>query len=159
MYSYEEWLQKADDIGLCVIENSKFKSQAKGLIYDNCIGLNGEIKTMKEKKCVLAEEIGHYKTGVGNILSQSNGWERKQEQQAKLWSYDNLVGLNGIINSYKKGYNSISEIAEDLEVPETFLLEAVEKYHSKYGLFTTMDNYVIYFEPAFAVAEIIEPLY
>ena len=54
MNLYEQWLQKADDIGLHVVENVPFESQAKGLICGNCIGLNQDIETTAEKACVLA---------------------------------------------------------------------------------------------------------
>lgn len=45
------------------------------------------------------------------------------------------------------------EMSEYLDVSQEFLMEAVEKYRSKYGVFTTLDNYVIYFEPNLAVIE------
>ena len=57
MNLYEQWLQKADDIGLNVVENVPFESQAKGLICDDCIGLNQSIETTAEKACILAEDI------------------------------------------------------------------------------------------------------
>ena len=45
-------------------------------------------------------------------------------------------------------------MAEYLDVTETFLADAIERYRSKYGMFATLDNYIIYFEPCLAVAEI-----
>lgn len=87
---------------------------------------------------------------------QNNIYSQKQEQQARLWAYNKLIGLNGIINSYKHGCHNLSEMADYLDVTQEFLSEAISKYHSKYGVFTTIDNYVIYFEPNLAVIEITE---
>lgn len=154
MYSYEDWLQKADDMGFLVAEDASFKSHVKGLIFDNCIGLSAEIKTMAEKKCVLAEEIGHSITGVGSILSQNSVWERKQENKARIWSYNKLIGLDGIISSYRYGCRNSFEMADYLEVTEEVLVDSIKKYRSKYGVCTTIDNYIIYFEPNLTVAEL-----
>ena len=66
-----------------------------------------------------------------------------------------LDHLNGIINSYNAGCKSIYESAEYLDVTEEFLLECIECYRSKYGVCTTFDNYVIYFEPNLGVLELI----
>ena len=37
---------------------------------------------------------------------------------------------------------------------EEYLKEAIQGYHSKYGVYAVVDNYVIYFEP-FAVIHMI----
>jgi hypothetical protein len=72
---------------------------------------------------------------------------RKQERHARIWAYDKKIGLMGLINAYKNGCRNRYEIAGYLEVTEEFLLEAVKYYHEKYGVCTTVDNYVVYFEP------------
>ena len=38
-----------------------------------------------EKASVLAEELGHYYTTVGNILDQEDAGNRKQEHKARTW--------------------------------------------------------------------------
>lgn len=45
-------------------------------------------------------------------------------------------------------------MAEYLDVTEAFLADAIERYRSKYGVFTTLDNFIIYFEPNLTVTEI-----
>lgn len=57
MNTYEQLLQKADDIGLHVVENVQFESQAKGLICDDCIGLNQNIETTAEKHVYLPKNL------------------------------------------------------------------------------------------------------
>jgi hypothetical protein len=38
-------------------------------------------------------------------------------------------------------------MAEYLDATEEYLKEAIDCYKSKYGLCTSIDNYIIYFEP------------
>ena len=46
-------------------------------------------------------------------------------------------------------------MAEYLEVTEQFLREALERYRQKYGIYTCVDNFIIYFEPYLAVVEML----
>ena len=103
----------------------------------------------------MAEELGHYHTTVGNIISQSSSLDRKQELHARVWAYNKLIGLTGIINSHKQGCYSLSDAADYLEVTEEFLVETLQYYKGKYGTHTTIDNYVIYFEPSLGVFELV----
>jgi hypothetical protein len=152
---YEELLTEANDNGVSVDESFNFKGKTKGLYIDGNIALSSELKNTAEKSCILAEELGHHYTTSGNIIDMSVTQNRKQEIKARLWAYNKLVGLNGIINSYKAGCKSMYEAAEYLDVTEEFLLECIECYRSKYGVCTTFDNYVIYFEPNLGVLELI----
>lgn len=119
----------------------------KGLYIDGNVAINTSVNSSSEKACVLAEELGHHYTSSGDILDLSVAQNRKQERQARIWAYNKQIGLNGLINAYEHGCRNRHEIAEYLEVTETFLEEAVNCYHEKYGTFTRIDNYVIYFEP------------
>ena len=97
-------LTAANQEGLLVKEQPL--TEHDGLIRGSHIAIRKDIETQAEKSCVLAEEIGHYRTSSGNILDQNKVESRKQE------------------------------------------------YHSKYGVYAVVDNYVIYFEP-FAVIHMI----
>lgn len=149
---FDELLTEADALGLPVTEKP-FKT-FDGRIKNNKIYLRQDMARIN-KKCVLAEELGHHYTTVGNILDQSDAANRKQEQQARIWAYDRLVGLTGVINCYKAGCQTVSEMAEHLEVTEQFLKEALERYRQKYGEYATLNHYIIYFEPRLVVAEIL----
>ena len=127
----------------------------KGRIKGNRIAIQKELSET-EKKCVLAEELGHHYTSSGNILDQSNVENRKQELLARTWAYNKLIGLLGIVDAYKAGCRNRSDIADHLSVTEEFLSEALERYRNKYGAYTTIDNYIIYFEPSLGVLEIQE---
>lgn len=123
-----------------------------GLINDNRILIRKNM-TQKQKACVLAEEVGHYYTTVGNILDQSDSRNRKQELRARLWAYDKMIGLEGIIKSYQHGCRNLYETAEYLNVTEEFLLEALQRYTSKYGTGITFGKYKISFTPTLEVGK------
>lgn len=148
---YTELLIEADTNNL--ITKEKPLRANKGRIKGNRIAIRKGL-TETEKKCVLAEELGHHYTTSGDILEESTVSDRKQEQQARTWAYNKLIGLMGIVDSYKAGCHNAHEMAEYLNVTEEFLTEALERYRNKYGPYTTIDNYVIFFEPNLGVLEI-----
>lgn len=152
MITYEDILIEADNNGL--ITREKPLRAHKGRIMGNRIAINNKL-TEKEKKCVIAEELGHYYTGSGNILDQSSVSNRKQELQGRIYAYNKLIGLTGLINAYRNHCTNISETAEFLDVTEEFLSDALNYYKSKYGSCVTIDNYAVFFEPCMAVLELL----
>lgn len=153
MSEYERLLEEISETGLYVAENVPFQSKADGLIIDDIIGLSDHLKTTAEKADVLAEELGHHYTTVGNILDQANIDARKQERKARLWAYDKRIGLSGFIQGFRQHCHSRYELAECLGVTEEFLQEAIECYREKYGCMVELDGYIIIFEPRLAVME------
>ena len=134
------------------IKDYQFDSdRIKGLYCKNTIALSNSLNSNIEKGCVLAEEIGHHFTSSGDILDLSKSESRKQEEIARLWAYNKLIGIRGIVNAFEHGCKNFHEMADYLDVTEEFLREAIEKYKSKYGIYTTLDNYIIYFTPMFGV--------
>ena len=101
MNKYEILLDEANDKGLIVKEKSLQSSD--GRIKGNRIAIRKDLKTTAEKACVLAEELGHYETTVGDILEMSSSWNRKQERQARLNGYNRMIGVFGIIRAYEAG--------------------------------------------------------
>lgn len=148
---YTDLLIEADNLSL--ITKDKPLRAHDGRIKGKRIAIRKDLPEI-QKKCVLAEELGHYHTTVGNILDQSSVANRKQELRARAWAYDRLIGIIGIIDAYKKGCQSLHEVADQLDVTEEFLSEALQYYKRKYGVCTKIDNYVIYFEPSFGVFEL-----
>lgn len=124
-----------------------------GRIYGNRIAIRDSLSTTAERACVLAEELGHYYTSTGDILDQSEASHRKQEHVARMWSYDKLINLIGIIDCYKAGCRNRYEAAEYLNVPEECFQDTIDAYRRKYGQFVQVADYVIYFEPCLAVVE------
>lgn len=121
-------------------------SGLKGLYVDGCIAIEKNM-TLKKKSCVLAEEIGHHLTTVGNILDLSDTNNRKQERKARVIAYDIHIRLSGLIGAFEAGCKNLYETAEFLDVTENFLQDAIRYYKEKYGLCAKMENYIIYFEP------------
>ena len=156
MTKYETLLENASDAGVIVDETSHFcGTKIKGLYLDKHIAISKDISTDTEKACILAEELGHQYTATGNILDQSTVENRKQEMRGRIVAYNKLVGLRGIVDAYLHHCQSISESAEYLEVTEEFLIDSLNYYRNKYGVYTKLDNYVIVFEPNIAVLELV----
>ncbi len=131
-----------------------FKNEKiKGLYCDGTIALNTSLETDTEKKCILAEELGHHYTAYGDILG-NDIISIKQEAKGRIYAYNKLVGLSGLISAYKANCKSLYEIAEYLNVTEPFLLETIDTYKQKYGIFAHINNYIIYFEPRLTVLEL-----
>ena len=142
--NYETLLEEADSQFLVVKE--KPLRAHNGRIKGNRIAIKKDIPTT-QKACVLAEELGHHYTTVGNILDHSKAENRKQERRARLWAYKKAFDLVDLVSAYKHGCRNRYEIAEYLEVTESFLQEALDTYKEKYGPYTKVDRYVVYFEP------------
>ena len=147
---YDILLNDANTEGLNIKERP-FRTY-DGRIKGNNIYLREDMDTV-QKTCVLAEELGHHHTSVGNILDMNDVRNRKQERQARLWGYNKLIGLSGIINAFRAGCQNRHEIAEKLDVTEEYLQECIDCYRDKYGVYTIVDNYIIYFIPNLAVME------
>ena len=147
--TYEELLIQSDQENLIVKE--KNIPGYRGRIFHDKIAIHKGISSQIEKACVLAEELGHHHTSSGNILDQTDTNNRKQELRARMWAYNELIGLRGITKAYEHGCSSIFDMAEYLEVTEEYLKEALNAYRNKYGICADIDNYTICFIPYLAV--------
>lgn len=143
--TYEQLLDAADQEGLAVKEQPL--STHDGLIVGSRIAIRKDIPTQAKKACVLAEELGHHYTNVGDVLDQTEIENIKQERKARMWAYNKQIGLSGILSAYKYGCRNLHEMAEHLDVTEAFLKDALDAYLLKYGKYTVVDNYMIFFEP------------
>ncbi len=152
--NYEELLIEADNNNLITKEKPLLANA--GRIKGNRIAIKQDLPTQKEKACVLAEELGHFYTSTGNILDLTDTANLKQETRARLWSYNRLIGLQGLISSYKANCQTLTEVADYLDVTEEFLKEALDCYRSKYGVAVKFNNYIIGFEPTLYVLELSE---
>jgi len=144
--TYEQLAKIAEDEDIEIIEFT-FKSGVEGLYSDGTITMNPKIETTTEKKCVLAEELGHYYTTSGDIIDVKNVCNQKQELKARNWSYEKLVPLKTLIEASSERCTNLFELAEYLDVTEEFLKDTLQHYESKYGLFTEVGDYCIYFSP------------
>lgn len=152
MNFYEELQEEAYRDGVNVCDYSFSSERIKGLYCDGTIAIRQDMTTA-EKSCVLAEELEHHYTTVGNILDMNDVSNRKQERLARARAYDRRIGLSGIIRGYHAHCQNLYELAECLDVSEEFLAEALEYYQEKYGCAVRLDRYAIVFTPVLAVIE------
>ena len=156
MTKYEQLSDEASEKNITVIENYDLTgTQLKGLYCDSIVAIGNTTTSNAERACVLAEELGHHYTAVGDILDQSTTANRRQEMRGRIVAYNKLVGLRGIIDAYLHHCQSLSETAEYLGVTEEFLNDSLTYYTNKYGVCTQVDNYVIFFQPNIGVMELI----
>lgn len=147
---YEALLKEYDATELIIKE--KDLQGSNGRIRGNRIAIKKDI-SLRQKACVLAEELGHYHTTVGDILNQTDVSNRKQERTARLWAYNKQIGLSGLVHCFEARCQNIHEMADHLGVTEAFLQDALECYRQKYGICTSYQQYTIYFEPKLAICK------
>lgn len=138
MNNYEKQLQSAVDNNIQVIEsydmgNDPDHPPIEGLYVDGCVALSSDLQTTAQKNSVLAEELAHHDLTVGDILDQRDPANRRQEQKARTLAYDRLIGFSGLSRAFNAGCENRYEVAEYLEVTESFLQEAIERYKEIYG--------------------------
>lgn len=143
---YNKLLEEAEKENVEVVEKP-LTGRLKGLYADNIISLNKNLETSAEKACVLAEELGHYRTSFGDILDQSNIKNRKQELRARRWAIDRLVCVEDFIDAFNEGVRGKNELAEFLGVTEKFIDAALNHFQNIYGYCITIENYTIHFNP------------
>lgn len=144
--TYDELLIEAEKNGL-KIKEKPLKHNLKGLYNNGRIILDKKLSNNQERKCILAEEIGHHYTTYGNIIDENDISNKKQELFARKWAYKKLVGILDIINAFKIGVRNRYELAEYLNITEGFLQSALNYYEIKYENWYEIDNYIIRFNP------------
>lgn len=108
-----------------VIEERNMKND--GLYADGFVWINGRL-TSAAKTCVLAEEIGHHMTSIGDILDQEDIDNCKQEHRARVWAYRKLLPLENIYAAAMQGYTEPWEMAEEFDLDEEFVRAALKYY-------------------------------
>lgn len=71
MNSYEYLQEEAREDGVNVIDYPFDSNRIRGLYCDGTVAIRQDMTTV-EKSCVLAEELGHHRMTVGNILDQND---------------------------------------------------------------------------------------
>lgn len=141
---YEKLLVEAENDGV----NSKELPFGRNCGYycDNTAFVNRS-STNAYKHALLGEELGHHFTSVGDILDSDDPNNAKQERKSRVWGFERTVPLTRLVEAIDYHCINLNELAEYLEVPEEVLTEAIEYYKQKYGLYATVNNYTIWFEP------------
>lgn len=142
--TYNELLIEADRLGVIVKEFNL--RTVDGKCYGNRISINSSLSDA-EKACVLAEELSHYRLTVGDISNQCNINNRKQELIARKAGYEKLIHPEAIINAILEGAYNMDDLSERLRVPHHFLIESVENYKRKYGIYYVGKTHLLIFDP------------
>ena len=155
MSNYEHLLDEAQSHGIEVIERYPFQSsRIRGLCCGNTIALSAQIDTEAERTVVMGEELIHATHSTGNILNDA-----RMERRARERNYDRLIGLSGLVEAFLDGCREPWELAEHLGVPESFLLEAMNNYRERYGLYATVQTcegvFALCFEPTFHLKKLV----
>lgn len=117
-----------------IVEYVDFSPAIQGIYYKAdgylpIIGINENIISNKKLfTCVLAEELGHHFTSIGDssaeyysLIDRVN--LNKTEAAALKWAAEYLLPLDEIINAIKKGIKNIDDLSDFLGVTDEFLLE------------------------------------
>lgn len=146
MTQYEQFCDTAYAQLIDVFEHA-LPERVRGLYYEDemlkVITINKDMETMAEKLCVLVEELGHSIYGGNLVLGLiPDNLRRKYERQARVWAYKKLLPAKKLIRALQDPYyiNNLYEIAEDFDVTEEFLTEAIEHYQTT-GTIPTFNNW------------------
>lgn len=144
MKTYDHLCEECRSEGIELLEAD---ITCKGLYGDNLIAISTRIDTTTEKKCILAEEIGHHMTTYGVILDQNNTNNVKQELRARGWAFEKLIPLRHFIQAFEHRCLHRQDLLDYLDVTDEFLDEALTYYKRKNGLYARVNDYIITFEP------------
>lgn len=84
-----------------------------------------------DKQVILTEEFMHMLTSVGVILNQSQLENRKQELLARRLAYKAIISIDDLIHCYNLGLQNTYEIANELDLPEKFVLNAIDYFKTQ----------------------------
>lgn len=141
MTKYERMLCAAGEADIKVVEETLYPS-LKGLCVGNVIAIQKDM-TEQEKACILAEELGHHKLTVGNIIDQTNMNNRKQEKKARNWGFDRLFRLDDVLTAHLNGCRNMAEVADYLGLTTEYLNEALLSYRARHGIVHIIGDYKI----------------
>ncbi|CZR97697.1 MULTISPECIES: ImmA/IrrE family metallo-endopeptidase [Clostridioides] len=142
----------------------KITDDIKGL-YINKQGLKiiSLLNSLKQNKTklieILAEELGHHFTSVGDYVSSENSYKNKilidkTEEKALRWAGEFLLAEEEIIHVINSYATNVYEIAEELQVSVKFLLKRLEFLsrkknmldlgNNRFLVLTSLPNFYIY---------------
>lgn len=134
------------------VEEEKLPGKVKGLLLVDKIYLDTSL-TKAEKIVALREEIEHHKYTVGNIIDIRDIRNKKQELLARWATYEKLLTYDMIIKAIESGVANIYEFAEFVELPEDFVIEAINYYRQRY-VAVELGQYFIDFEGQLRVVKL-----
>lgn len=141
---YEKMLIEHDYIE--VRETDVMPNDLHGLWLGDLILIKRNLSETRKAE-VLYEELAHHKLTYGNILDQSKDINRKFENYARRHGYEAALPLRIIVEAHNYGVSSLYELADYVQLSEKYIVEILEHYKNKYGIYTQYGTYLIQFEP------------
>lgn len=146
--NYEELIVSYEEVQ---VKEISLEHDLKGVYKDNRIIIH-ERMTQRHKRCILAEELGHHFTSVGNILDVRRPGHTKQEHQARRWGAHLLVQPKTLAKALMH-CTHMEELLDYLDVTPEFLLEAVTYFESQYGPHYDVGTHYLVFSPLHLVSK------
>ncbi|GEM_PF-252991 len=137
-----------------IVEYVDFSPTIQGIYYkeDGCpptIGINENIVSDKKLfTCVLAEELGHHFTSIGDSSAECYSFAdtinlNKTEVAALKWATKYLIPMDEIVDAMKNGIKNMGELSDFLGVTNEFLLERFRFIAKKQTYIKIEDNLFI----------------
>lgn len=124
---------KIEDNGINIFPFGISDVKAVTIEVDNRYGIfvsHNEISNTDEEFCVLAHEYGHCKSGTTHKLNSSFSLICQHEYRADRQSIIELLPVSKIREAVRKGSQTLYEIAEYVDMPESFVSKAIQHYTS-----------------------------
>lgn len=86
----------------------------------------------------------HFLTSVGVIVNQKQLQNRKQELLARRLAYKSAISIDDLIRCYELGLQTNYEVASELELPEDFVVNALEYFKTQIADGDTYKGYQIH---------------
>lgn len=87
-----------------------------------------KISTLSEEFIYTAHEYGHCRTGATHYIYSPCESKDRNEYKANKFAVHRFLPFNTLDDLLKKGYSEITEIAEQLNLPEKFVALAFNIY-------------------------------
>ncbi|MCC0638479.1 MULTISPECIES: ImmA/IrrE family metallo-endopeptidase [unclassified Clostridioides] len=164
MNKLDALLDLANNEEIEIYYTDKIADDIKGL-YINKQGLKiiSLLNSLKQNNAklieILAEELGHHFTSVGNYVSSKNIYKNKilmdkTEDKAIRWACEFLITEEEIIHIINSNITCVYEMAEMLEISVEFLLKRLEFLsrkknmldlgNNRFLILTNLPNFYIY---------------
>ena len=106
-----EALSLMGDDGKCYIAIDPFKLQSES-----------------DELIKLAHEMGHCMTGAFYNCYSPLDLRQKHERRAEIWAIKKVLPEEDLYNMFRKGITEPWELAEELQLPESFVRKALSYY-------------------------------
>lgn len=106
---------------------------------NTAIGLSSYIDTEAERRCIMAEELGHHFTSAGICIPTKKEFYcftdrtniTKAEYKALKWAATHLMPEHDLLDVIKEGLYEPWELAEHFNVTETFAIFRLRLFGSR----------------------------